>query len=624
MGYGRSTKHARFIAIDGESVTDEEGHRYVMLCASTGDAIESKRGLSTEACFEFLLELRRQYPEHTFVGFGFNYDVNMMLRDVPKNQLQELWTNREANIFTETRFYTITYIPSKFIGIKSDVYIEVQDVFGFFQTSFLKALEDWNISDDDGTIERMKQERSEFAISDMPEMKKYCFLECIKLVELCEKLQDSLVDAGLKVQRWIGAGSVGNALIKKYKVLDHHYPDYKYPPELQRSIMYAYFGGRFEMYRQGYFKNVYNYDIISAYPYACLSLPSLVGTWEKVKKYDPTLPYAVWLCEWNLPTERIVMPFPYRHKGGIYTPYEGKGWYWSNEVREAIAMHPEIKVREGFVYHPLDEEARPFAFLNEVWEKRKEAKAMGLASQKAYKLGMNSLYGKLAQGRGFQGQIPKQRSFVWAGMICSDTRARLLHLLNGQQDNIISVATDGLFFMEDPKFETGTELGELELSGGEHFYQFLNGIYYAPDIDDNGKAKTRGHAAKEIDWQEVCDLWNRDKIGGVYKYQARRFIGLGQALMLKDFSLWRTWKTFDRSLNLSQFLRKWLDEETLNGFLEESLDKDHYLWLSGNFDGRKLGDIYKPKTDIHSAQTEEERESVLQLIEDLEQPTLFV
>lgn len=623
MDNQRTAKHAKFIAVDGESVTDELGHRYVMLCASTGDTVESKRGLSSEACFEFLLELRRNNPDYTFVGFGFNYDVNMMLRDIAKDQLKQLWNDREATIFTDTRMYNLTYIPSKFVGIKSDVYMEVQDVFGFFQTSFLKALEDWDIPDEDGTIERMKEGRSEFGLDDMPEMKKYCLIECTKLVELCEKLQDSLIDAGLKVTRWIGAGSVGNALIKKYKVLEHHYPDYKYPPELQRAIMYAYYGGRFEMFRQGHFEDIYNYDIISAYPYACLSLPSLIGTWEHTKNYDPDSPFAVWKTEWKLPSDRVVMPFPYRYKGGIYTPYEGKGWYWGNEVKAALAMHPEIKVTEGFKYHPVDDDVKPFAFLTEVWEKRKEAKSIGLASQKAYKLGMNSLYGKLAQGRGFQGTIPRQRSFVWAGMICSDTRATLLRLLNGQQDKVISVATDGLFFKEDPGYVTGNNLGDLEVNSGHDFYQFLNGIYYSRDID-NTKAKTRGHAAKEIDWDDVCRVWDTDKMNGTYRYKARRFIGLGQALMLKDFDLWRTWKTFDRQLHLHQWLRKYLDDKGYNDFMNEEYDDEYYLWLSGNFDGMKLGQAYKPKTDIHSAQSSEERESVLALVEDMEQPTLFI
>ena len=627
-------KPARFMSIDGESVTDAQGHRYVMLCASNGSYIENADGLTTVDCFEFLLDLKRRYPHRTLVAFGLNYDVNMMLKGRQsdgsstgpgKPSLELLVKDRAASLVLGNSIYEVTWIPSKFVSIRSDVTADVSDVFGFFQSSFLTALKDWQVRDIDGAIERIesgKADRSDFQVTDMPEMRAYCITECEMLDELCDRLQDSLRTAGLHVSRWIGAGSVGQAMIRKYDVLKHHVPDYTLAPELEEAVMYAYAGGRFEMFRQGYFDQCYNYDIISAYPNECLSLPTLYGKWDRRKRYDPSKPYALWLCKWDLPDGRKIMPFPVRYKGNMYYPFQGMGWYWANEVAAAIAMHPEIEVIQGYVFNPVSD-VKPFAFLQEVWAKRKEAKEQGLASQKAYKLGMNSLYGKLAQGRGYGGTIPKQRSFVWAGMITSGTRARLLQMMLGQEDNVIAVATDGVFYESDPGMATGSELGELELGKVSEFYQLMNGIYYSP----NAKIRTRGHSPKELEWDSITAIWDEEKFEGIYNYTTRRFVGLQAAILRKDFSVWATWAETDRRVLLSQHFRKYLSDEGHRQFENGVFENDNYSWYPLTLDGIKLGEKYSPKTDITSRQAPKEKDAILDYVtnwEYLDQPTISV
>src|ERR1700730_705540 len=84
-------------SIDGEGVTLEDGsHIYTLLaahheatnvCTSVEPHPNSKHGLTTVQCFEFLLSLD---PETVKVGFAVTYDVNMMLKDIPKTYLKEL------------------------------------------------------------------------------------------------------------------------------------------------------------------------------------------------------------------------------------------------------------------------------------------------------------------------------------------------------------------------------------------------------------------------------------------------------------------------------------------------------------------------------------------------------
>lgn len=618
-------KPVRFIGIDGEAIND----KYVMLCASDGSYVQDMEGLDTYVCLEFILSLKRKYPNRKIVGFAWTYDTNLILRGKDGLSLafaKQIWDHKELTLCTkEGLIYELTWVPSKFLAIHADVKAEVQDVFGFFQTKFITALEQWKIPDMDGAFDRIKEgklNRGNFAPEEVDKIRAYCITECEMLVELAEALQDSLRGAGLHISKWIGAGSVGQALIQKYDVLEHHVADSTYSKELLDAVMYGYFGGRFEMFRQGYFPTCSNYDIISAYPYECLSLPTLYGSWERSRKYVAKADYAIWLCSWDLASvaeQRKVMPFPYRLKGKITYPSTGKGWYWAKEVRAALRLHPEIQVLGGYVFTPASD-VKPFAFLTDIWEKRKEAKANKHPSEKAYKLGMNSLYGKLAQGKGFQGSVPRQRSFVWAGMITSNTRARLLGLMDGQPDNVIAVATDGVFFESDPVYPIGDNLGELEVNNIAEYYQISNGIYYSP----NAKMRTRGHHPGELDWDLITAIWEEEKFGGTYNYKARRFIGLGQALMRRDFSLWCQWLESERKIHMSQWIRKYPSAEDIDSFTQTTLEADNYSWYAPMADGIKLGDKYQPKTDIFSTQTPAQREAVLKYIELLDQPDIQI
>src|ERR1700761_569339 len=103
----------KFIGVDGEGWTVGDEHRYVLLAASTGQWAYDEKGLSTVRCFEFLLELPRKTVK---CGFGFNYDINMMLRDVPMKQLIKLWKEGACR----WKSYYIEWIPSKSLMIKSN------------------------------------------------------------------------------------------------------------------------------------------------------------------------------------------------------------------------------------------------------------------------------------------------------------------------------------------------------------------------------------------------------------------------------------------------------------------------------------------------------------------------
>jgi hypothetical protein len=247
-------------------------------------------------------------------------------------------------------------------------------------------------------------------------------------------------------------------------------------------------------------------------------------------------------------------------------------------------------VLEGWQLQPDDPEARPFDFIQQLWQLRAAAKLAGAPEQKAYKLALNSLYGKLAQGVGWRGRVPRFRSYVWAGLITSGTRAQLLGMVTADPSAVIAMATDGVLFSRDPGLATGPDLGQLEHDQVADLFVAQSGVY----VSTAGERR-RGWMRTEIDWQAVLDGWRSD--GPYYTHQgtARRFLGLGGALGRTDpWQVWCTWQEVPRVLSLlpSRKSVDWLpviDPPPAPGTM--------LRWLPYAGWPRRPSDAYVPKTD---------------------------
>lgn len=591
---------ANFIAVDGEGWTVGDEHRYVLLAASTGQWAFDENGLSTVRCFEFLLELPKKTVK---VGFSVNYDINMMLRDVPIDCLIRLW--KEGNC--RWKSYYLEWIPSKSFLIKSQGRsIKLYDVFGFFQSSFVKALDKWG-QDVPEDMEKMKQERSHFDQAMKRLIIDYCLDECRSLVTLMDQLENALLEVDLPIGNWIGAGAIASALMKRHKVKDHHQYDADWPA-VQHPIMCAYFGGRVELFRQGEFDLVHDYDISSAYPSIALTLPSLNnGSWQAVWDYDSELPYCLWDCEWDLP-DSFLTPFPVRLKGQIHYPRNGRGWYHSSEVRAAQNLTGNrINIHSGWQFQPANSDA-PFSFIPETYAYRAQLKREKHAGEKVLKLGLNSIYGKVAQGAGFQGRPPLFQSFFWAGMITAGTRARVLDIASTAIDDLIMIATDGIFFKSDPQIPISDGLGGLELSVMEDMFVAQAGVYQAT-VDGETFGKARGFFSREIDFDNLRQGFAEHGIGYCGEYDSERFVGLGAAMIRGDMSLWRKWPKTTRKMTLHPS-RKFVDDYSLGNMV---------TLHPPMFTDTPTSEVYTPKPGFATL-SDSELEGLLEYIEGTEQP----
>lgn len=595
-----------FIGLDGEGLTRDDGsHDYVLLASSDGEYIEEYGvgGLSTEQCFEFLLDCAERNKHSVLVGFYTSYDVNMMFRDLPQSVLEGLWeggTRTWRAKSGDMYQYRIEYVPNRVLRVQQGAWIwgvdkggerkaqwktwravTFWDCFQFFQMSFVKALRDWKAAPDD-VIERisgMKDKRGGFEDAERVAIRNYCRDEIDLLVKMMDKVAASLEALEINLSSWYGAGSIASALFKKYGVKKHLFRDWE--PDVDDAIMRAYFGGRVETFAVGVIEEAsWNYDVRSAYPAAIQHLPSLAGCMvERRDRYDYHEKWALWHVRWKRTTRKAVhlTPFPFRSKKRIYWPHTGEGWYHAEEVRAAFDVFGDgrrgiaLEVVEGYAIIPANND-RPFSWIPELYEARAEYKRQGDAREKPLKLGYNSCYGKMAQSIGGKnGEPPPYQCYYWAGAVTADCRAKLLRAAALAGDDCLAIATDGLFTRRPVALHEADELGAWESTEVEPGLMLIQpGVYATPSLGKKkgGFAKSRGFSARGLNYEVLRNAWAEKGMSASIEIPDTRFIGFGYALAVGQLdTLWRRWISGTKTVHFSGTTSKSIDPASNPGGL---------------------------------------------------------
>jgi hypothetical protein len=566
-GSRRSGNDRAIIAIDGEGYNDDErDHHYDLIACAGADWTDytwaDNAELTFEQIAEFLLSLADKHGKALYFIYGGSYDFNMWVKRLPDKILRRL------NLRGRCRagHYKVYYRPRREIIIADrrslsfrrdrngrchhycSRSIHVFDVIGFFQTSFVKALEDWKITDDSTLelIRNMKLKRGQFSQVNKEKILFYCLEECKLLVELGTRLRDAAIRADVRPTKWYGAGALATALMMR-----HHVKDYiaEIPPEINRYFLHSYFGGRTDISYVGFMDGGYHYDISSAYPTAMVNHPCLkCGQWEREldgskfsRSNDADGSYSVWYVEWEVHGV-LWGPFPYRLPSGSITyPCCGKGYYHRVEIEAALRLYPHgrFAIFDGITYRPNCDH-RPFSFIPEAAEHRLALKAKGDAANKPLKLGLNSLYGKTAQTLGgTKKKKPPYQSFYWAGLTTAITRAKMLDAIRTCQGTVLSIATDGLICSGSLPVDIGPHLGQWECTPISSGLLVKPGVYKWADQHNKFHYGTRGFTSDEANWSEIEDQWRNHRFAGAWEYKAERFIGLRQAIHRGNG--WRDW-----------------------------------------------------------------------------------
>lgn len=488
-----------FIAWDGEGTnpTGSRNQNYSLFGCSTGEKVIAQN-LSTLQCLKLVIDVGRKNPNAFHIGFAFEYDTNMILRSLSAKKFAELKEN--GSILYNG--YRVEHVSGKWIqvtkygptyreGKQNDKFtVRIADIFGFFQCSFVQACEsyipDHPLMAQLSIIVEGKAKRNQFDFKNIDYIKAYWEVEIQLLKALVDRLREMLYSVDLKITRWHGPGAIANYTYKKQGILPHKSLT---PEAVRNAARYGYAGGRFELYRLGRHERVYGIDINSAYPAAISKLPSLSeGTWKYVTNPSTIQEFGIYHVRLKGMGLLAKQPSPLFHRDpahNISYPWLTEGWYWSPEI---ISCKPYwekagFEIVEGYEY--VDWSTRPFGFVRDMYEERRRLKAEGNGAEKALKLALNSLYGKMAQRVGWErtGRPPTWHQLEWAGYVTSATRAKLFAVMARiPWEHLIAVETDGIYTTYDPSklgIRDSKILGQWETTEYDEMMYVQSGVYFA-------------------------------------------------------------------------------------------------------------------------------------------------
>lgn len=570
-----------FVGCDGEGagVDDLGRQNYLLFRMGERELYANGERLTTEALLDFICD---EPPGSILVGFAFGYDVTMILRDLPVSQQKRLF---EPHVFGEGkspyvwfRDFDIIYLPRNYLKVRRvNVVRDVEgnekrvpikgsqrtifETFGFFQKSFLKVLHEFDVGTpaERERIAANKARRGDFGTIDAEE-RAYCALECVFLAELMTKLRDYCEEAGIRPRSWSGAGKLASALHAKHKTIKG--ADVVAPPEVLTLAQMAYYGGRFEVTRTGMISGkVWEYDIKSAYPDEMRYLPCLEhGTWRHASGSECRSSDGLFVCGVSFNRRGVgdrlgdLGGLPIRSKEGhLYWPMQGSGIYWSPEIKSAVNLGFDVRYKEGWIYEKRCD-CQPFDWVEPLYDYRRSIGSSGPGYP--IKLGINSLYGKLAQRKG----NGSYHNMIWAGLITALTRARLNEAVAMNPGRIVMLATDAIYSLDPlPELELGEWLGAWDRTEMDGLFIVQPGLYWSPE---RRKKKSRGLSESffegngltekfEHAWEDFAAAGNS---GLEVKFPAVSvpvpgFIGLKLALARNKPELAGTWVREDRSIS---------------------------------------------------------------------------
>lgn len=332
----------------------------------------------------------------------------------------------------------------------------------------------------------------------------YCQKDSILTYKLAQFMRDAYENSGITFKNPLSQAKLAEYHITK---------QVKYPTSVhdkvkkfERFAKLSYHGGLFETYRMGFLDYpIYNYDINSAYPNVMYDLPHWYnGYFDVVEQPTKYTKYGWYLtlfdCEYipfpDFYTQEVEYFFnniPMKLDVASYRILYPKGY------RIQVVTKPELelmekynykyKVLKGLEWYQLEEKYKnPFEWIYDAYYKRLEIKKNDKtdARQYALKKTYNSSYGKTAQHKK---SIGKLTNFFYASYITALTRCKVAEIKIKNPNNIIEIATDGVYSDKPIKLDIGEELGQWE----EHVYDkaiYLGSgmkqlFYDKPDKDGN-------------------------------------------------------------------------------------------------------------------------------------------
>jgi len=428
-------------------------------CDKSGKAIiiansDAKYTIITKPIDIFRFIERERWYKCINLFWNINFDFQAIVKWLGEKRLKELALYGS----TDWNGYKVRWIKDKMFRIylkKYKRWIWFFDVYQFYNMSLAKAskiylgIHKYDISKD---IPNML-ERGEFK-KPISACIQHAYLTKLLGIKFNNDLQKY---ASIYYDKWYSMGKLAEVMVRQHCYI----PIWRENLENTKFIVKAYRGGWVELYKRGYFENVYKYDINSAYPYQILSLRAFYPIHN--------LNYADYgTVEVEIEAIGYITYPAFRHKTMVILPNGNfTTWLTVKEYKKLLQDGYKMIVKRYKVYKAYGDyifkDLIYFLYLN-----RKKFKIL--------KLLLNSIYGKFIQVRnGVTGNLFNP---VWASEITAGCRLQIYDLIK-QIDNkkIIGVATDCVFTKGKININESDEIGKYKVQYWKEGIFIHNGIY---------------------------------------------------------------------------------------------------------------------------------------------------
>lgn len=544
------TQPLRFVCIDGEGMTREDGsHAYVLIGVGENQ-ISDPNGLSWDRIFDFLYS-QFETGSVCYTGFFLGYDFTQWLRSLPEYPARRLLDNKErakrkrrkghgnSDLSGQEIYFPVDHGNWEFdiLGTKrfklrpkgESRWMYICDTGGFFQKAFLKVIDpaEWKTpivtQDEYSTILHGKESRATAVLdSDM------CFynrLENVALSRVLFELDSGFRELGIHLspKQWFGPGQAAQAWLDGRAITGKELREIA-PSWMLEPAIASYYGGWFEIMAHGIIPGItYEYDINSAYPYIISNLPCLRhGTYsngEDIRELRSIISASGGTClslVWARvrTTKHATVSGNKNHyigsmlhrdsDGNISRPTETEGWFWVDELDsgQRSGCVDYIQYIRWVCYVPCHCPP-PFREVADIYQLRLRVgkkTPLGIAC----KLVPNSLYGKFAQSVG----NPKYGNPIYASRITSECRRIILDAITTHpmgKKAVVMVATDGVYFSSPHTgIQPNGDLGGWDSGRKRNLCLFKPGVYWDDNTREtihNGDSpvfKTRGISARDF------------------------------------------------------------------------------------------------------------------------------
>ena len=469
--------------------------------------------------------------------FNWFYNIKFDFEAIVKHLSQEDLLNLYLNGHLIYNDYHISYLDRKYFGIvdKNKNRYHFYDMFSFLDVSL-------------NTASKTLLNDNKLDIIDSSQLninKNYWKENKNSIVEYC--IKDAVLTAKLANYFW---EMIWNKLhyapkrpFSKGRLSEEYFLHKFYiptindiPKDVLKYAYNSYSGGRFEILQRGFFPSLYSYDIKSAYPAEIANLADYSnGEWIKGNTIDYDADIGFYYC---LVTcyEPLISPFVYKYRNvlNIYPNGRFKLYLTKKEIEfiESHFKNVEIEIISSWEFMIHHEK---YPFREEIerlyeWKETEKDKNIKLV----VKIILNSLYGKTIQT--VNQKTGKLFNPIWAAIITSNTRLKLLDFCYPHYDKVIAFSTDSVKSTIPLKAPENPKLGEFDLDFKGR------GIYIMSDIytfwnDSKQKNKFRGFTLaveKDYDSEEEISLikiLEDIKYSTEYTYNTKRVYHLGECLL---------------------------------------------------------------------------------------------